>query len=79
MTELLYEHADLSLYKKGERYFVRYDAGAHEIVMREDEVSLEEALEIVKGPSEAEKVLITVQARLQKAGLNPYISNIRVG
>jgi hypothetical protein len=57
------------------KYFIRYDAGAHQVVWREDEISKEEAESISQNEVMAEQVLVSLQNRLLVAGINPYISN----
>ena len=65
----------LELIERNNTYYVRYDAGAHQEAWREDKLSKEEALEIQKGQKQENEVLITLQKRLEKEGVNPYISN----
>lgn len=54
------------------RYFVRYDAGAHQVVWREDELSVEEYEQLRKSKAGEYEVILGVQRRL---GLDAYISN----
>ncbi|WP_139169399.1 hypothetical protein [Microbulbifer yueqingensis] len=56
-------------------YFIRYDAGAHQVVWREDVISYVEAMEIVKDQSCVERVLMNLQRRLLDSGVKPYVSN----
>ncbi|MCX4164575.1 MULTISPECIES: hypothetical protein [Paraburkholderia] len=77
MDTKIYELADMEIWKRGDRYYVRYDAGAHQIVMREDEISEEEALNAAKGKDEAVAMLFALQKRLIASGIDPYVSNVK--
>jgi len=57
------------------RYFVRYDAGAHQIAWREDEISFSDLALIESGPEGASRVILALQKRLVTAGVDPYRSN----
>lgn len=59
-----------------DRYFIRYDAGAHQIELREDEIMLDEAEEAMASPAGASNVLIRLQKRLLAIGSDPYRSNL---
>jgi hypothetical protein len=61
----------------GGKFYVKYDAGAHQIAMREDEISEKDARRIMTGPTEANKVLFELQKRLMQNGIDPYVSNIK--
>jgi hypothetical protein len=76
MDEKLYELGDLEIWKRGDRFFARYDAGAHQIIMREDEISAEEAKQAMKGGDAVNAVLLALEKRLLQAGLNPHVSNV---
>jgi len=57
------------------QYFVRYDAGAHQIIWREDEIT-EADLDRIRQGEEAEYLmLIELQKHLERSGKNPYVSN----
>jgi hypothetical protein len=75
MRELIYEVDGISVLKEGSKYYVRYDAGAHQIAVREDEISEDEAKQVMTGAAEATQVLFAVQRRLTAAGVDPYVSN----
>ena len=75
MREVVYTLSDLQVFKEGERFFVRYDAGAHQVGMREDEISEADALRIQSGKAEMTEVLFTPQKKLISRGVNPYVSN----
>lgn len=76
MREILFDGDGLVVLKDGAKYYVRYDAGARQIAMREDEISEEEAKRAIAGPAEATKVLFDLQKRLTRAGIDPYASNV---
>jgi hypothetical protein len=76
MREIIYDDGDLTVFNEGSVFLVRYDAGSHQIVMREDEITEKEALQIMKGPAEAAQVLFALQKRLSQMGSNPYKSNV---
>ena len=58
-------------------FFVRYDAGAHQIVMREDEISKDDALHALKGPQETNDVLLKLQKHLIGNDQDPDVSNLK--
>ena len=61
--------------ERDDKYFIRYDAGAHQVVWREDEISRQDANAIVNNNKNVEDVLIELQAQLLSKGIKPYISN----
>lgn len=75
MRELIYDDGGVAVLKDGSKYYVRYDAGAHQVAIREDEISEDEAKQVMAGEAEATQVLFAVQRRLTLAGVNPYVSN----
>jgi hypothetical protein len=76
MRDDIFDDGDIQIYRDGQKYFVRYDAGAHQVVMREDEISAEEANRMMVDPAEISIVLFDLQRRLEMSGHNPYRSNI---
>jgi nucleotide-binding universal stress UspA family protein len=46
------------------------------VVPRLDEISNEEADLAMAGPAAAEQVLLSLQKRLQEAGIDPYKTNV---
>jgi hypothetical protein len=77
MSEVIFDADGLVVSTSDAKFFVRYDAGAHQVVMREDEISEEEARRVMASPVEATKVLFELQKRLTQAGIDPYTSNIK--
>ncbi|WLG46440.1 hypothetical protein [Pseudomonas sp. FP1740] len=77
MDKKLFQFSDMEIWARGDRFFVRYDAGSHQIAMREDEISELEALEASQSTEAAMKMLFALQKRLIKAGINPYVSNTK--
>ena len=57
--------------------FAIYDAGAHQVVWRKDEIAKQEAELAITGQDGAVAVLFALQKRLTDAGINPYISNYK--
>ena len=57
------------------RHYVRYDAGAHVIVWREDEITDSELQAIMQGGEQAHKAMLQMQRRLEQSGVNPYVQN----
>ena len=57
------------------RYYARYDAGAHQIAWREDEISSAELALIESEPDGVSQVLRSLQQRLAASGVDPYRSN----
>jgi hypothetical protein len=59
------------------RFFIRYDAGAHQAAWREDEVSKEDARRISESPDGFDSVVRDLQDRLLRSGGDPYVHNWR--
>ncbi|WP_175649947.1 hypothetical protein [Pseudomonas sp. Marseille-P9899] len=77
MDTKMCQFSDMEIWARGDRFFVRYDAGAHQVVMREDEISDQEAIEGSSSEDAAAKLLFDLQKRLIRAGVNPYESNVK--
>lgn len=71
----LFKFSDLEIWQEGNRYFAVYDAGAHQVTMRKDEITEDEAKLACTGNEGATKMLFALQKRLVEQGENPYISN----
>lgn len=65
----------LEVVEREARYYVRYDAGAHQIAWREDEISAEEFAQLKSGRAGEYQIIIALQRRLQLQGINPYKQN----
>jgi hypothetical protein len=65
----------IELVERNGKYFVHYDAGAHQIAWREDELSAAEAKRLLSGASGQEQVMFGLQRRLLAAGVDPYVAN----
>lgn len=76
MRAKIYDQHGIEIFQEDSPFFVRYDAGAHMVVPRLDEISIEEADPAMIGPAAAEQVLLSLQKRLQVAGIDPYKTNI---
>ena len=57
------------------RYFLRYDAGAHQMAWREDELTEDEFQRLRKGRADEYQVIIDLQRRLTISGTDPYKQN----
>lgn len=77
MDRKIFQFSDVEIWARGDRFFVRYDAGAHQVAMREDEISEQEAKNASVSADAAMKMLFILQRRLIDAGVDPYISNIK--
>jgi hypothetical protein len=75
MRTIIFTCSDLQVIQDGQRYLVRYDAGAHQVIMREDEISESEALRIQSGNRDMTEVLFSLQNRLIAQGVDPYLSS----
>ena len=76
MKELIYDDDDLTIFKQNSKFYISYDAGSHQVSIREDEITKEETDLVMQGTKEATKVLLTLQKRLEDAGEKPYESNV---
>ncbi|EMB48294.1 Uncharacterised protein [Vibrio mimicus] len=78
MEKVIYgflSQGSVELVERQSKLYVRYDAGAHQVVWREDEITQEEAQAIMQDESAISSVLINVQLRLKKQGITYPISN----
>lgn len=62
----------LEVVRRGNRYFVRYDAGAHQMAWREDEITEQDAMRVGSGKVGEYDVIARLQRRL---GLDANTSN----
>ncbi|HHS7811013.1 hypothetical protein JFU48_29500 [Pseudomonas sp. TH49] len=76
MDNLLFKFRDVEIWKRNERYFIRYDAGGHVDVMREDEITEGDALKASVNEEAAIQFLFVLQERLISEGVDPYVSNV---
>lgn len=63
---------DLGVWRRDEHYMVRYDCGAHMSLFREDRISKDEAEQAMLGPKHLTHMIVALQSRLQRAGIDPY-------
>jgi hypothetical protein len=75
---MIYNDNSVSIEKRLNHFFIRYDAGAHQIEMREDEITENEFEQILANPAMIEIILISLQNRISNSGRNPYKSNIEM-
>lgn len=76
MNRKIYDDGDVQIYERNYRYFIRYDVGTHQITIREDEITADEATLANQDPSAITKILFDLQRRLEAAGINPYVTNL---
>lgn len=75
VDETLHEEDYLRVFKRLGRFFIRYDAGAHQIAIREDEISEAEARVAAASSEGATTVLLALQRRLLERGVDAYRPN----
>lgn len=61
--------------RRGGRYFVRYDTGAHFQIWREDEIPEADAAQAALGGVHFSNMVLALQRRLEAQGADPWISN----
>jgi len=69
------ESEGLEIVSRGDRYFVRYDASAHNVAWREDEITELEVAAIRSGRVTEHEAMLVLQKRLIATGVNPYDQN----
>ena len=69
------ESEGLEIICRSGRYFVRYDAGAHNVAWREDEITELEVASIRSGRPAEHEAMLGLQKRREEAGINPYEQN----
>ncbi len=78
MDTLLGEYSSgIQIWQRGDLFFIRYDAGAHVPVIREDEIDEGEAKQALQSERAAIDLLKAIQSSLQGLGINPYVSNVK--
>ena len=65
----------LEVVEREARYFIRYDAGTHQMAWREDEISAEEFAQLKSSRASEYQTIISLQRRLQLHGIDPYKQN----
>lgn len=78
MEKIVYGNLDshgIEVVMRQERYFVRYDAGAHVVAWREDEITESEFQLLSAGGNSELKAMFQIQRRLEQSGVNPYVQN----
>ena len=76
MKVKIYDKNNIKIFKVGNRYYIECDAGAHQIAIRQDEISEDEANIIINDESKLMTVLFAIQKRLIVRGEKPYKSNV---
>lgn len=75
-SKQIFNDGGLMVFDRAGVFFLRYDAGAHQVAIREDEITLEDFKRVMSGEQEATKVLFELQERLEAASIKPYESNV---
>jgi hypothetical protein len=75
MKRKLYTFSELEIWQEDDRFYMIYDAGSHQVVMRKDEISEDEAELACTGLPKLSEVMFTLQKRLIESGIEPYKSN----
>jgi hypothetical protein len=65
----------LEVVERDGRYFIRYDAGAHQVAWREDEISFEELAQMRSSRPGEYQIVTALQRRLQERGVDPFKQN----
>lgn len=65
----------VQIVQRGDRFFIRYYTGAHQVIWREDEIPEQDVIAIQTDEANIEPILFGIQSRLLKSGIKPYISN----
>lgn len=73
---IIYKDDNVRVEAIGSDFFITYDAGAHQIEMRRDNITAAEAQHIAADPAAINTILIDLQKRLTASGINPYKSNM---
>lgn len=76
MRTKIYGQHGIEIFQENAGFFIRYNAGAHMVDPRLDEISKNDAVLAMTGPAAAERVLLSLQKRLQAAGIDPYKTNV---
>lgn len=75
MKEKIFTFNDLEIWREGNSYFAVYDAGAHQVTLRKDRITENDAKLACTGQEGATQMLFALQQRLIENGENPYIAN----
>lgn len=75
MRTIIYDDGAMVIINDDGKFYIRYDVGTHQIKIREDEISQDEANLVMAGTAGATRVLFAVQRRLRLVGIDPYASN----
>ena len=77
MKILLKKFSDLEIWRDGNRYYAVYDAGTHQVTMRRDDLTEDEAKLACTDDESAIRMLFALQKRLVEQGQDPYVSNLQ--
>lgn len=63
MDGIIFVGYGVEIVKRGERFYIRYDAGEIAVQIREEEISAEDVTKVRKSEKDAYEVLLACQAR----------------
>ncbi|AXI62005.1 hypothetical protein DLD99_16500 [Pseudomonas kribbensis] len=78
MSKVIFKFRDVEISERDGRYFIKYDVGTIAPVMREDEISMQEAQTAIASKEDLNNVMIELQKRLTREGVNAYVSNLKL-
>lgn len=77
---VVFEGNGVKLIEKSGGFYLRYDAGSHQVEIREDMVSRDEAEKIKSGETKLiTQVLMRIQTELINSRIDPHKSNLSSG
>lgn len=76
-SSLLFDAHGVKIIERNGAFLIRYDAGSHQVEIREDGITSLDVVAIQRNGNDAvDAVLRRLQGDLLKQGLNPFISNL---
>lgn len=63
MNNIIFSDFGIEIFKRNQRYFIRYDAGELAVQFREDEINEDEVAKAEKSEESAHEVLLACQRR----------------
>lgn len=77
MENKIFDDYGLKIFVREGFYYLQYDAGAHQVAIREDRISEQDAVLVMQSRENAMKVLLALQKKLIDSGVKPYKSNLK--
>ena len=75
MKKTLYRNGDLQILDRDDRYYIQYDVGSHQVIVRSDEICRKDALSLSSNPDKIGDFLYELKDDLIKKGIDPYQPN----